>query len=226
MMVQKVGVKMNIYIVRHGKTQFNNEERMQGFADSPLLPESLELAIETGKGFKADNIHFDKVYASDLLRAVRTSEHIVIGMESNQEVIIEPLVKEMNFGAAEGQKVVDVWDQIAQSMDYADMAALFAVEHPHSIFDFVHQYEPFSEAESIDQFYTRIKAGLDKIVEENYGKGVKNILITAHGLVILGLLNVLGYDTGNSRSFSNLSINHIRYDGEYTVVDVNKSYIE
>ena len=56
---------MKLYFVRHGKTEWNLEGRLQGAkGDSPLLEESIEQVRELGR-YLSDT-HFDLVFSSDL----------------------------------------------------------------------------------------------------------------------------------------------------------------
>ena len=36
--------KYKVYLVRHGKTWFNRYDKMQGWSDSPLAPDGVEVA--------------------------------------------------------------------------------------------------------------------------------------------------------------------------------------
>ena len=63
---------MEIYFVRHGKTQWNLEQRFQGGqGDSKLLPESLADIEKLGRYLQGK--HFKAVYASPLDRARMTA---------------------------------------------------------------------------------------------------------------------------------------------------------
>ena len=67
---------MKLYFVRHGKTEWNLEGRLQGAkGDSPLLKESIEQVRELGH-YLSDT-HFDLVFSSDLPRAKKTTELIM-----------------------------------------------------------------------------------------------------------------------------------------------------
>ena len=67
---------MKLYFVRHGKTEWNLEGRLQGAkGDSPLLEESIEQVRELGH-YLSDT-HFDLVFSSDLPRAKKTTELII-----------------------------------------------------------------------------------------------------------------------------------------------------
>ena len=65
---------MKIYLIRHGETDWNLEQRLQGATDIPLNENGLELARETAKGLQ--DVPFDVVYTSPLTRARQTAEII------------------------------------------------------------------------------------------------------------------------------------------------------
>ena len=74
---------MKIYFVRHGKTVWNLEGKIQGWENSELLPDddSPERAAQEIKG-----INFDLVCSSDLKRAVITKERIlnILGLDDEK----------------------------------------------------------------------------------------------------------------------------------------------
>ena len=65
---------MELYIVRHGQTEWNKERRLQGSADIMLAKEGVEAAKKTGTALK--NVAFDKIYSSPLTRAYDTACYI------------------------------------------------------------------------------------------------------------------------------------------------------
>lgn len=66
---------MDIYFVRHGKTQWNLQSRYQGAGgDSPLLPESYKEMKELAKYYY--NVKFERIYASPIKRARVTAMKI------------------------------------------------------------------------------------------------------------------------------------------------------
>lgn len=216
---------MKIYIVRHGKTEFNDAGTMQGWMDSPLLPASLSLAEAAGEGFKAKGITFDKVYASDAPRAINTAKHIVKGMGVDHEINEQPLIKEMCFGSAEGQDVEHVWGVVARHFGYKDMDDLTSNLETNARCNLLHQYEEYSDAETLEVFHKRILKGFNEIVEENKDKDIENILVVSHGLTIIGLLQQLGWEGNSSRAFDNLSVSIVEVTDGHEVIEVNKSYI-
>lgn len=216
---------MNIYIVRHGRTVYNEEERMQGSSDSPLLESSLTEAYNLGKAFKVEGIEFDAAYSSDLIRTIHTAEQIIKGMDSDLSVQEIYNIREMHFGSAEAQPIAEVWTKVAQEFNYKDSEDLLSNKEANERLNLLHQVSDFKDAESTEIFHTRIKKGLDELVNDAKSNGKKNVLVVAHGLTILGLLAQLGWSEEATRGFDNLSVSLVTYDSDYAINFVNKMYV-
>ena len=65
---------MDIYLIRHGETDYNKKKRLQGVTDIPLNAQGIALAEKTAAGLR--DISFDRIYTSPLIRARRTAEII------------------------------------------------------------------------------------------------------------------------------------------------------
>ena len=85
---------MQIYFVRHGKTEWNLERRFQGaHGDSPLLAESLNDIEKLGNHLKGTN--FNGIYSSPLKRAFDTEK-------ASQFTGVDDKVLAVSHGAALG----------------------------------------------------------------------------------------------------------------------------
>ena len=95
---------MKLYFVRHGRTVWNLEGRFQGAGgDSPLLPESIETLKELGQYLK--DVSFDKIYSSDLPRAVKSAEIIQCQLTNPCPLESVPELREWHLGKLEGLKI-------------------------------------------------------------------------------------------------------------------------
>ena len=95
---------MKLYFVRHGRTVWNLEGRFQGAGgDSPLLPESIDTLKELGQYLK--DISFDKIYSSDLPRAVNSAEIIQRQLTNPCPLESVPELREWHLGKLEGLKI-------------------------------------------------------------------------------------------------------------------------
>lgn len=95
---------MKLYFVRHGRTVWNLEGRFQGAGgDSPLLPESIDTLKKLGQYLK--DISFDKIYSSDIPRAVKSAEIIQSQLTNPCPLESVPDLREWHLGKLEGLKI-------------------------------------------------------------------------------------------------------------------------
>ena len=89
---------MELYLIRHGETEWNKQNRLQGNIDVPLSAEGIRMA--EGAAERLSEIHFNKIYSSPLSRAFTTAEIIC----KNQHDLIkkDDRLREISFGAGEG----------------------------------------------------------------------------------------------------------------------------
>jgi broad specificity phosphatase PhoE len=84
--------------MRHGRTEWNAQGKLQGRFDSPLLPESIESIRYMGKSLKTRNIAC--IYSSPLDRC-RKSVEIICGTIHTPVIFVDDLV-ECDHGKCEG----------------------------------------------------------------------------------------------------------------------------
>lgn len=91
-------MKRNLYLVRHGRTMFNEKGIIQGWCDSPLTEVGRTQAKRVGSYFKARNIAFDAAYASPTGRTRETLECI-----TDMPYTCDAGLRELYFGTFEGE---------------------------------------------------------------------------------------------------------------------------
>lgn len=107
--IRSDGGGIELWLIRHGETDWNSALRFQGWTDVELNDRGRsQAAVLAGL---LDGVDFDSVWSSDLTRAVETAT-IVAG----QEPIRDARLRELDFGRMEGSR----WDQL----DAATQAAL------------------------------------------------------------------------------------------------------
>ena len=94
--------KTFVYFVRHGETDYNAVNRIQGQTDIPLNEDGLRQAECAGKRLK--NKHFDVIYSSDLDRAMVTAQKIADGREITGDLRL----REWNLGHWQGKLMSEV----------------------------------------------------------------------------------------------------------------------
>lgn len=89
----------DLYLVRHGQTELNVQNILQGWHDSPLTARGREQALATRAAFEARGISFDHAYSSPLGRARHTAGLIV-----GEDLPIKPVddLREWHLGSLEG----------------------------------------------------------------------------------------------------------------------------
>ncbi|MEM0473231.1 MAG: histidine phosphatase family protein [Candidatus Aenigmatarchaeota archaeon] len=89
---------MKLFIIRHGQTDANVKEIMQGWLDLKLNDKGIKQAKLLAKRLKKEKI--DAFYSSDLKRAVMTAEEVL--KYHNKRLVKTSLLRELNFGYLEG----------------------------------------------------------------------------------------------------------------------------
>ena len=87
-----------IILIRHGETEWNSQQRMQGHSNSDLSSVGQVQIQALGQWMK--NAPFDHIYSSDSLRAKQTAEAIT--QFSGHELKIDLRLREKNLGVFEG----------------------------------------------------------------------------------------------------------------------------
>ena len=98
---------MEIYMIRHGETQWNKEKRLQGRVDIPLNEYGIQLAGITAHALQS--IPFSRIYTSPLSRARETAR--ILAGNRPVELIEDNRLLEMGFGEGEGAGIADIYAQ-------------------------------------------------------------------------------------------------------------------
>ena len=108
----------DIFIVRHGETDWNVQRQLQGHTDIPLNEQGKVQAQQLHEQFAS--IAFTKVFSSDLARAHATAA-LIVG--ANQAAMIETsaLLRERCFGNWEGRLATDLQAHLKQMFDLENL---------------------------------------------------------------------------------------------------------
>jgi probable phosphoglycerate mutase len=160
---------LTIYLTRHGETQWNKENRLQGWKDSELTESGIRNAIALGKRLYQTNFH--AIYSSSSGRAFQTAK--LICSDRAIPILLDNNLKEINFGEWEGK----IQQEIEQ--DYQQEFFNFW-NAPH-----LYNQEPHS-GESLRDLKQRVEQAMKKIIAA-HSDG--NVLIVTHGVAIRALLS-------------------------------------
>lgn len=144
--------ELTLYVVRHGLTKWNEENRVCGITDIPLADRGIAQAIELSLQVKEKQIEI--ILCSPLMRAMQTAE--IISKALLKPYIVDARLKEQNYGAFEGASRNDETFKAAKQ------------HFPHKMHG----------GESILQVTQRIFNFLDEL-KENYES--RKVLIVTHG---------------------------------------------
>ena len=162
-----------IYLVRHGETDWNAKGLLQGQSDIPLNKEGEKQAIEAAKKhFK--KIKFAAIFSSDLVRSKRTAE--IIALEKKMAVETSTLLRERDFGPFEGKHWQEVEKELRMSIKEFRMLS--------------DEVAKKLGIESDEKMMERFLRFLREVAVAYRGK---NVLIVTHGSVMRVFLTKLGY---------------------------------
>lgn len=224
---------ITFYIVRHGKTLMNSLDRVQGWCDSPLTKEGIEVAEYLGLGLQ--DINFESVYTSDLRRTRQTAE-IILKKQGQTDLPITEIFgfREACFGSYESDSNLRMWKDASLYLQYARQEDMYkdVFEGKISsaeILDAIAKLDEMGIAENFGQLETRTQTALFEIAKKEAEK-VKdaNVLIIAHGMSIIGMLLNLGARKHLRSPLLNASVCKVTYkDGAFNVESMGDiSYVE
>ncbi len=150
-----------LYIMRHGKTEWNALHKLQGRTDIPLNEEGKRMARQACEKYKELNI--DVCYCSPLVRALETAQ--IVLKNRKIPIIEDKRLSEMSFGEYEG---------IENSLAIPDCPINVIFNQPEKYIESV------GGAETFEQLFARTGSFLKEIVEPQVQEG-KDILIVGHG---------------------------------------------
>ena len=156
-----------VYIVRHGQTEGNRDNRYIGSTDIDLT-ELGKIQAQVTAEYLYKTVKFDKIYSSDLKRAYITA--MATAKKQNLEVIKEPAFREFYGGK---------WE----NMIFSDIVTQYPNEYKTWSEDFASLRCP--DGESVEELSNRTYEAIKRIAVSNDGK---TIAVFAHGGVIRTLI--------------------------------------
>ncbi|EIC86562.1 2,3-diphosphoglycerate-dependent phosphoglycerate mutase GpmB [Serratia sp. M24T3] len=92
---------LQVYLVRHGETEWNAARRIQGQSDSPLTEKGVFQARQVAERVRNEGI--THVISSDLGRTKRTAQ--IIADACGCEIITDPRLRELHMGVLEEREL-------------------------------------------------------------------------------------------------------------------------
>lgn len=179
---------INLYFVRHGQTLLNQYNRLQGWADSPLTAKGI--ADVTAAGQRLKNFKFDACYYTGNTRTLHSAQLILAQNETSahnlQPQALE-LLREQGFGYFETEDANQVWLMAGAThgtRTHQDIIDQYGFAKTR---DFLHEVDPFGDAEDNQTYWNRIEKGFDYL-RQHHEDG-QNILILNHSFTTRGLVD-------------------------------------
>ncbi|MBC1376070.1 histidine phosphatase family protein [Listeria farberi] len=220
--------KLNVYLVRHGKTMFNTYRRVQGWSDTPLTNEGIEVAEFLGRGLR--EIPFDAVYTSDRGRTIETAG-IVLRESKQTHLKINELrdFREFGFGKFEGEYEDVMFGKVIEHLGFQSVEEAFekfGYDGYQIISETVEKIDETGMSEKWDSMVTRLKNALETVAKENQSENA-NVLVVSHGMAINTIISFFDITQINPE-LANASVTRLGFEnGEWTIEAVNDlSYIE
>lgn len=144
---------MEVYLIRHGETEYNVERRYQGSRDIPLS------AVGKAKLRRAE-FTVDTVYVTPMCRTAQTAEILFPG--AKQIPVYE--LREMNFGVFEGRNHEELKEEpVYQEWVRSEWMSLCP------------------GGETREAFSRRTCQALETLIDQAMERGEETLVIVAHG---------------------------------------------
>jgi probable phosphoglycerate mutase len=149
-------------LIRHGQTDWNLENRLQGHKPIPLNAQGKRQAAAIAE--RLEGQPFTAIYTSDLLRASQTAE--AIARSVHLPVHADARLREISHGRWEGHTVLEAGDLFPEDIELWSKNVLDAA---------------VPGGETVQQVAARVREFLDDVAQA-YPSG--NILVVSHGFAI------------------------------------------
>ncbi len=185
---------IDLYLFRHGETDWNLSRRLQGHTDVPLNEQGRLQAAKLGERIK--DLSMDLVLTSDLKRATETAT--IAFSNRNLEFHASPKLREMNLGEAEGHLREDVQAQFGMQawQEYAD---------PHFL-DF-----RFPGGELKAHALQRVKDHIQSVIQQTK---VQRLAVSTHGGILRLLVHSCSHSPLEPVPIPNCVLFHLTVDGD------------
>ena len=187
---------IDVYLTRHGQTQWNVQVRMQGRLNSPLTDDGIKGAFALRE--KISGIPFTKCYTSPMPRALHTAL-LLIG-DRSLPIVLEPSIAEMDLGSWEGMSAEDA-----------------KAGYPETFYQFRKRPDLFVPVSGGESFYSVVSRAREFLKElEALPDGSGPILAVTHCILLQAIIMLCdGREMPTLRTGQEVdqtSIFHLRWD--------------
>jgi probable phosphoglycerate mutase len=158
-----------LYIMRHGRTDWNDRHKLQGRTDVPLNAEGRWMAEKAAEEYR--DVPLDVCWCSPLIRARETAEIVLCGRDV--PIFTDDRLREMSFGEYEG---------LENSFSIPDCPVNVIFQAPEKYTASV------GGAETFDELFARTGSFLREVIDPLVEAG-KDVLIVGHGAMNLSIIS-------------------------------------
>lgn len=180
---------IHYYFVRHGETTANADQRVQGWADSPVTRDGMRVVDQVAETLA--DVPFDLAYSSDLDRCIETGERILMKQENDIQLFPVEGFREYNFGGLEDQDIEKVWPKsISQLVDDMRINQIPSTQYVPLIIENLVDRDEEGNSEDFITFWNRIEEAMLDIhddaleVRMETQKEDIHVLIVSHDMPI------------------------------------------
>jgi 2,3-bisphosphoglycerate-dependent phosphoglycerate mutase len=165
--------KRHLILVRHGQSEWNAKNLFTGWKDPGLTDEGMKEALVAGSTIKSENILFDEMFTSKLVRAQITGKIILEAINQSDIPINQNIaLNERNYGSLAGLNKDDARKKWGEEQVHIWRRS-FDIPPPHG--------------ESLKNTAERVLPYFNKEILPKVING-SNVLIAAHGNSLRSLI--------------------------------------
>ncbi|MCK4549329.1 MAG: histidine phosphatase family protein [Candidatus Krumholzibacteria bacterium] len=162
---------MLIYMIRHGRTDWNDQRRIMGREQVPLNEKGRDMVAAVAGQLAAEGI--SAIYSGTLARTKETSR--ILAASWDADIIFEPRLDESTYEKWVGRK-------------YTELKG----DHDFDLYGTAPTESNFSEGEGMTDIQQRVLAVIDRIAQEK--RGIKTALVSHADLIKPVITHYLGMD--------------------------------
>lgn len=193
--------KTNLFLVRHGRTDWNALGRFQGRIERPLDEVGIEQAEEVAR--RLADLEIDAIYSSDMLRARQTAD--IIAKHHDLPIVFVPDLKEGSYGPIDGIMKEEFHIRFAEVLKVRN--ALPSKEKFH--------HRLVEGAETSAEILARALPCLQTISKNHPGQ---QIIVVTHGWVMRSLFVFFSEFEVDFVNVENGAVLHLHGEGEVLTI--------
>ncbi len=189
-------------LIRHARTRWNLEKKIQGGKNIPLSPEGIKEANLWGEILSKKK--YDLLLTSPTIRAEQTSQ--IISHKINVNIEFDRDLREQNFGAWEGKRIIDIRKRYPGEIEFQESRGW--------------KFCP-PGGESRIRVLKRVSRAMEKAAK-NFNE--KHVLIVAHNGVIKALIyKIIGraFTPDEKPLLKDYHLHELSWDGKLRIDKLN-----